>query len=286
MRGECVTAEELALLLDGELTENRAGLVRDHLQGCARCRGEFAALEALVKEVAAPIEPRPDAVERLLARLDDVPPAAPRRRWRTGIAGALAGLAAAAALAATLRTPRPSGQDPTTGTSQVTARGGPAERSLARDVGVTLYRSAGAGARDGRRFDALIAGSEVDAETSYAVASVNLGASGSAYVMVFAQDARGDLHWVEPAWLDPAADPEGVLVPHTEREVPPSGATVLDHPAAGTLRVFVMVTPRPLRVSEIERLARSPLDASALRARWPDAVVDETEVRVGREATP
>jgi hypothetical protein len=189
------------------------------------------------------------------------------------VAGVM-GAAAAAAIALVHWTPAPR-----TNHDELTARGGPAERSLAHDVGVSVYRSA-------ERLDALVAGQEVHAGTSYAVAAVNLGASGSAYLMVFAQDAANDLHWIEPGWRDPTQDPEGTPLPHAEHEAPPTAATVLDQPAPGSLHVFVLVTPRPVRVSEVERLAGSALDARALRARWPDAVVDETVVHVAADGDP
>jgi hypothetical protein len=268
MTRACVSTEDLARLLDGELTENRAGSVREHLETCGACRREFRSLEALVRDIAAPVTPRPGALDRLMARLDEAPPAAPRDRWKAFAGGALALAMGAAAIALV---PRTMGRPVTP--SAVTARGGEAERSLRRDVGVSLYRGS-------RRLEALRAGDEVRMDTPYAVAAVNLGESDSAHLMVFAQDAGHDLHWIEPAWVDPSQDPPGVSLAHSTRATPPSAAIVLDHPAPGELHVFVLVTPRPVRVSEVEALAAAPLDAGALRARWPEGVVDETVLRV------
>jgi hypothetical protein len=272
----CPTTEDLVLLIDGELTENRATWVRDHLSGCGLCREEVASIQALVSDVAAPIEPRPGALERLLARLDEAPVASPRR-WKPVLAGVL-GLAAVAAAVALFPAMHLRRED----TSGFAARGVPLQPSLARDVGVTIYRHAS-------RLDQLEADGKVTAQTAYAISFRNLGAAGSAHLAVFAQDAAGEVHWIEPTWVDPAQDPASVALPHADRESAPRTSVVLEHPALGTMHVFVLVTPGPVHVSEVERLAASTLSADGLRARWPGAVVDETVVAViadAESATP
>jgi hypothetical protein len=271
MMRSCPTTEEMVLLVDGELTENHAASVRDHLPGCAACREQVASIRTLVSDVAARIDPRPGALERALARLDEVP-AAPPPRWKPVLTGVL-GLAVAAAAVALVPVVRSRHGDP----AGFTARGESAKPSLARDVGVTLYRH-------GTRLDPLTAGGTVTAHTAYAVTFRNLGADGSAYLAVFAQDAAGEVHWIEPTWVDPAQDPVSVSLPHAEREGAPRMSVVLERPAAGMMHVFVLVTSSPVRVSEVERLAGTTLDAAALRARWPGATVDQTDVGVVADA--
>jgi hypothetical protein len=267
----CPTTEDIVLLIDGELTENRAAWVRDHLSGCVACREEMASIQALVRDVAAPLEPRPGALERLLARLDEAPVASPPR-WKPVLAGVL-GLAVAAAAVALVPATYLRRDDP----SRFTARGGPVQASLARDVGVTVYRY-------GSRLEPLEGGGKVTAQTAYAVSFRNLRADGSAYLAVFAQDAAGEVHWIEPTWLDLAQDPASESLPHADQEAAPRTSVVLDHPAVGPMHVFALVTPGPAHVSEIEQLARSPVNAAALRARWPGAAVDETVVAVVADA--
>jgi hypothetical protein len=269
MTRACPTVEENVMLLDGELTENRADEVREHLATCAACRAEAESLRALVADLAAPVEPRPGALVRVLARLDEEPWTS-GRRWAPSLAAGAVGLFAAAAAAALAPVVVRRVQTP----SVMTARGGgPDQRSLAREVGVTVYRH-GAG------LDPIAPGEEVSADTPYAVAFRNLGPSDSAFMMVFAEDAAHDLHWIEPAWLDPTEDPASLSLPHADREGAPRTSVVLDRPAVGALRLFVVVSPHPLRVSDVERLGSTPLDASALRARWPEGVVDEMDVQV------
>ena len=264
----CPTPRELVLLFDRELTESRADAVREHLDGCPACRRDLDQLRALAADVAAPLEPRPDALARLLARVDEAPePARPRRSWR--LAAALVAAAAIAGVVVAV----PSLVSRRIDSVDFEPRGGPAEPSLHRDVGTILYRLTD-------RLERVGPDDAVPADAAYAVAARNLGAPGSAYVMVFAQDAARDLHWIEPAWTDPSADPAPPPLPHGDRDTPPSAASALDHPAPGPMRIFTLITPRPVHVSSVERLAGRALNADALRAAWPDAVVDEVVVRV------
>jgi len=259
----CPTTEELVLLLDGELTENRAAAVREHLVECSGCARELATLRGLVADVAAPIAPRPDALDRILARIDDAP-APPRRgqpRWALGLVAVVAAAAIAVLVPSVVSWRR---------SAEFAARGG-GPGSLARDVGVAVYRA-------GERLEPLHAGAEVSPSTAYAVATRNLGPDGSAYVLVFAEDAAGQVHWIAPAWTDPAADPAPAPLPHADRETAPSSATVLEGPAPGAMRIFTVVAPRAIHVSAVERAAL--LGDAALRAAMPDAVVDVIEVRV------
>jgi hypothetical protein len=268
MTTACPATDELFLLLDGELTENRALRVREHVAGCTVCRAEVESLHRLVRDVAAPVAPLPGAIERVNARLDGSPPAS-RNRWKPAL-GAVLGIAAVAA--AVVLGPAIARHHDHDGSSTFAARGS-ADRSLARDVGVTLHRHT-------TRLDILVPGAEVTPDTAYAVSFRNLGASGSAQLTVFAQDAAGEVHWIEPVWLDPNGDPASIPLPHSDAESAPRSSVVLEHPATGELRLFSMVTAQPIRVSDIERLAPRRIDPEALRALWPGAVVDMTPVRV------
>jgi hypothetical protein len=264
----CPATDELFLLLDGELTENRALRVREHVAGCTVCRAEVESLHRLVRDVAVPVEPLPGALERVMARLDESPKAS-RGRWRPALGGVLGVVAVAATV---VLGPAIARHGDHGGASSFAARGS-AEHSLARDVGVTLHRHT-------TRLDLLSPGAEVTADTAYAVSFRNLGPAGSAQLTVFAQDAAGEVHWVEPVWLDPASDPASVPLPHTDTESAPRSSVVMERPATGELRIFILVTTQPVHVSEVERLASTRIDAEALRAQWPGAVVDMTPVRV------
>jgi hypothetical protein len=266
MTSACPIPAELVMLIDGELTENRAAAVRAHLEDCRACSDEAEALRGLVRDVARPVAPLPGAMERLVGRFDEAPQATHRARWR-GF-GAVLGAAAVLVLALGMRA---RGRPELPGS--FVARGGAASHSLERDVGVTVYRGSS-------RLEPLRPGDAVDPDTAYSLGYRNLGVGASAFATVFAQDARGELHWIAPVWLDPHENPSSEPLPHADHEVRPSGAVVLDRPASGDLRVFVVLTERPLRVSEVEDVGGA-LDAAHLRARWPGSVVDETVVQVG-----
>jgi len=59
-----VTYEELAAMTAGDLEAERAGVIREHLPGCERCRRRLAALERADEALAAlrPPGPSPSAV--------------------------------------------------------------------------------------------------------------------------------------------------------------------------------------------------------------------------------
>ena len=103
MSQPCPDPLELARLLDGELTENRAARLRAHAAGCSRCGAEVAAQERLLEGLRAPVPglPSEGALAAVMGRLDAADQAAApaarrpdRRRWYD--------LAAAAAAAVVL----------------------------------------------------------------------------------------------------------------------------------------------------------------------------------------
>src|SRR5690606_1042814 len=62
--------EDLSAWLDGELDASGAAIVRDHVEGCARCAARVAALRAVDAELQALVAAEPSEAERQrLARL-------------------------------------------------------------------------------------------------------------------------------------------------------------------------------------------------------------------------
>jgi hypothetical protein len=261
----CPDHAELVELIDGELTENRARDVRAHVDDCALCRDGLASWQRVVARVAAPVTPSRGAQQRVIARLaEEAAPAARPRRWP-----AFGGLAVAAAAAAALVLHRPPAEP------EFTARGG-GEHTLARDVDVSLYAS-------GTNLRVLRDGASITADTALAVSYRNLGAT--AYALAFAVDAAGEVHWIAPAYLSAVTDPSSFPLTAGAHDIVLPNATVLASPAPGHLRVFVVVTSTPLHVSEIEHLA-PPIDAAALRARWPGADVRSLVLELPSDRSP
>jgi hypothetical protein len=279
MSHACPTEDELIALLDGEATENRAAALRTHVAGCTRCQRALAALEALTRALAAPVHgtPSPDAVAKIMRRIEVEPPAhAPAKRGARRLPWApLGALAVAAAVATLWIGTRAMSRD----AGLFAARGAAASASLQRDVGVFIHRA-------GERLEPLAAADVVTKDTAYAVSYVNLGPAGSAFLMVFAVDAAGEVHWIQPAYLDAADDPRAIALKHAETDEPLPTAAVLDAPAPGPLRLVSIVCPRPLHVSQIESLAPSALDLASLRARFPGAVIQELTLSLNPPSSP
>ncbi len=265
MSPTCPSEDDLIALLDGEATENRAAELRAHLRGCASCQATQASLERLRDDIAALVDvPEEATAPRILERIQAAPVAPMQARPSRRLVYPLAAAGVLAVAAAAALWPRLSG-DPGT----FAARGHGPEgvvRSLHRDVGVTVRRSTAG-------LPPLADGEGVSGETTYAVTYRNLGAGASAFLMVLAVDSAHAVHWIYPAYLDAKDDPSSVPLDHAvENHLLPATVT-LDSPAPGELRVITLVTPRPLRVSQIEALKGPEIAAGPLRARFPEADV-------------
>lgn len=262
----CPRPEEWLHLADGEATENRASELRGHVEGCAACGRELTRAEDLLARLAAPV-PGLDvesAVAAALRRLDSAPPAPPRPR-RLAFPVAVAGLAAAAAVLLVVHVPRDDA-------GRFAARGG--EVSWTKKVGVELW----AVEQPLRRVEP---GTPLSARTPLVVGYDNLDEH-PAWLLAFALDARGEAHWLYPAYLEPGSDPASVrLEPSTVRRVFPDAA-VLEGIGEGPVRFVFVVTREPMRVSDVERLGPAARDPAALRARWADARIDVVQARITR----
>jgi hypothetical protein len=260
----CPDSRELLELLDGEVTENRAGTLRAHLSGCARCTALAAEQRLLVERIGAPIPglAAAAAVAEVMARLPAGGMAPPGRRRFTRWPFAAGGVAAAAAaLVVVVGVLPPGGED----RGQFAARG--AQVEWARKVGVELWALEGSPRR-------IEAGGVMGSSTAVVASFTNVDVA-AAWLLAFAVDARGELHWLYPAFIDPSTDPEAVRLDPSGREQPLPDAVAFDDLPVGPLRFVTLVTRAPLRVGDIERLRPEELRPEALRSRWPGARIDE-----------
>jgi hypothetical protein len=274
-RPECSVDElELIALLDGELTENRARALREHLQpapeerpgppaaaGCAHCAARLARLQGLAAQLRgpAPETSDPDFAARFIAEVEGrLPAATPAadgrvtgrgdRRRRAPLALGLAALATAAA-AGFLLVPRP---------SPYTPRGPGA--AWHDQVFTALDRVVSAPAGASRR--ALAAGQRLQPGDGIAVTAHNRNPRLPVYLMVLAVDAANEVHWIVPAWSDPAETPRSVRLPAGSALPDPAGRTP-EAPAPGHFRLHTLLTLTPLDVRTVESLLQSgrPLTA-------------------------
>lgn len=263
------TVDELARYLDGELSENRAAAIREHLAGCASCRAALDLERQLVADLAAPVA-CPDAarVARLVQRLDAAPVRRIVPRWLWPGCAAVATLAAVVWVATT-RSPDDLGELAARGQDH---SGETAVDAIARRAGLAIYSVSPDRAR-------LEDGSRVAPGTAYALSYRNRHAQ-PLYVLAFAVDAQDAIHWLAPAYVDPSSDPLASPVPWSDHETMSSDAVVFDDMPAGRLRIVTIVSPIRERISAIERLPPGELSRAALAAHWHDAVVREVTVEV------
>lgn len=263
----CPDIAEWTHLVDGEVSANRSAEMERHAAACRQCARHFEETRALLADVAASLPSDAGSVARVMRALDEAPAASTRTRsWHSFALGALAGGALVAAAAAVLFFV----SGPTDQPGTFVARGSGADATLERNVGIEIHAD-GAPVVDGRRLAA-------DAPLTASVR--NLFHDRRVYMLLFAIDARGDVHWIFPGYTDPATDPQAIALPRADRDTPLGESVVFDRPAPGLLRIVVVLSFERLRVSHIETTAPTDRDPDALRDRWPDADIRTLTVTV------
>jgi hypothetical protein len=269
MMARCPSTDELMRLVDGEVTENRALQIRDHLGGCSACREELDRQRQLLADIRAP---RLDIststlVSRIVERTGDAQVRA-KSRYAPRAAAAAAAVACLGLVFLLVTRQRGVGEDD----AAFRARGGPGG-GLSRYIGLTL-------SREDRGMQRLEPGARVAPDAAYVMTYRNLYGSGPVYLLCFAVDSAQVVHWLYPAYLDAQQDPPALeLAPaHDDTLLPES--VMLARPAAGPLRFISIVSTKRQHVSSIERLAPEELRTAALRARFSDASITEISVEV------
>jgi Putative zinc-finger len=264
--------DELTRYLDGEVSENRAAAIREHLAGCAGCRDVLELERQLVADLAAPVAfADAELVAGLVRRLDAAPARRAAPRWLWPSCATVATLGAVLAVFVATRSPDDAGE--------LHARGGdhsgePAASAIARRVGLAVYSISPDRARLGD-------GSRVAPGTAYALSYRNRHDE-PLYVLAFAVDSQDAIHWLAPGYVDPSTDPLAAPFPRSDHETMFSDAVVFDDIPTGRLRIVTIVSPMRERISAVERLPATELSRAALAARWNDAVVREVTVEVTR----
>lgn len=262
MTNGCPDRAEWLSLLDGEATENRATALRAHAAECSTCARELALQRQLIADLTAPVPVAPGAVEAILGQLPDAQPARPRRHPWMMAGGALV-LAAAAGILLVPRAMKDQGVFRPRGAEKV---------AWTQKVGAEVFILG----------DALVK-LEPGAEVSPGVAlvgSYHNVSNAPAYLMVFARDVQGELHWVYPGFQDAKHDPESVrLLPLQTRQAL-SDSVALDDLPAGELELLTLITREPLRVSQIESLPPVERSLSSLRRRFSGARITSLSLQV------
>jgi hypothetical protein len=268
----CPTEEELIFLLDGEATVNAAERTRAHLAGCPRCRRTWRALEEIASGLRAPL-PAVDAprlVAGVMYRIEhDLQPRPPPQLFRRRAVVAVTVVAAIAAGIALAAIPR--GHAPSVEGDGVFASRGGAPLSLRQAVVVTFRR-------EGATLDRLASGEVVAKDAKLTVSYRNAREREPAYLLAFAVDAEHAVHWLFPAYERAGENPASATLAPSAGESPMGTSVVLDQPSSGPVRLVALVSSAPRHVADIESLPRASLSLAALRARFPDDVIEETSV--------
>jgi len=263
----CPTEDTFAALVDGELTHNQAGAVREHAQSCAACRARESHLSRLTAALSRLELPADEAfVQAVAGKLNR-----PRPRPRM----VLPALAAAAAMVVAVLVVRPS---PHPGFA---ARGAAssAEPSGRRRLGFEAFvhpASRAQARRPLRDGDALAPGDGL----SFLLYNRS---HQEARFLLFGVDAQGAVHWFYPAYLAPGTDPTSPVLAATPEVVSLGEGVTPDHPAPGAFQVVAVFAPEELRVQQVEQLlSEGSLDA--LRQRYPAAEIQVIRAQMSRPA--
>jgi hypothetical protein len=207
-----------------------------------------------------------DFVARVMSACTAEPSAKGRRRRRLGAwtYGAAAVVAAAAAAAvALLPAPKEAGLAALDG--HVAARGAGLPSHAATVQAFVARGQPGVA-------PALLEGAELGPGDGILVRYSN-PTDRTAYLMVFALDQRGDVHWIHPAYLDVHDSPSSLgLQPRSSLRVLDEVAEPED-PAPGPLRVFALLSDAPLRVKDVE--AKLSTQQLPVRELFSQAEVEE-----------
>ena len=274
----CPDESELFVLLD---EPESAGAVAEHVTTCAACRAKRDELALAMDALRQPVRAYDaDAfvarLEREIRRQPSHGPVVEPRRARLRRVLYLAG--GALAVAATIALVPRLAHRGDTEIGELTARGLAVEAGAARDVDLSLDVVE----RDGKETTVTSAASKVrvPASAHLLLSYATRSAQRPFHLLCFAVDASSEVHWLYPAFEDASTDPESIaLLPGTP-STPMSTEALLDDLPPGRTRVFALLSPRPMHVSDVEHLDESRLHTSGLEARFPDADVRAWELSI------
>ncbi len=276
----CPNEDELLSFVDADLSPEQLARLEKHIETCSSCAKQVMALTSLVEDVAAPLAAEPPLdvalhVAGVMNRLDS-PVTVPRWSTWLGWSGGLAMAAAALLLFGKLKA-GPVG----TAEHELVARGGPAEASLSRNIGVQLYSSQ----HSSTALTALGSGSRIRPSAALTAGLRNL-ASEQAYLLLFALDSRQAVHWIAPQYTSPDSNPEAAPIGPSQGERLLPSVAVFDDLAPGPLRVVAVISSAPLHVSDVEALPAAELSAEKLLKRFPRAEVRQFLLDVQSDPQP
>jgi len=221
--------------LEGVLEKNRQQALQEHLESCSKCRVALERDRQLLGELRQSdvkldsMDLVPELVRRLSGK------ARPVRRHQRVFRLAIAGAGVVClTLVAVLWLSR---------ISEYRSKGGRAE-DADRWVGVSTW------VIDPNGKSQRVEG-RIGTKSKLAFGYTNLGTHPFEYLMIFAVDSRGKIHWFYPAYLKTKENPQSLPISAgvQDKELPEE---IEFQPAPGRLRLIGLFTRRPLRVKQLE----------------------------------
>jgi hypothetical protein len=217
----------LAACLDDDSGADSADSTADHLRSCPACQARLTELRLVAGMLRT--GPRASVVEDVVRRLQEP-------SWTALVRGPLLAASSCAALLLVLTV----GGPPSTSSATPDAAGTFSARGPAPHTSLLLTG-------DG---DVVVEGDVVGATTRWRADLLH--PSGTAGIAVIAIDARGDVHWLRPAWVD-SARPPPCPGPSPARERSIAAEMVAFDLPAGPLTVRALSLPTPCDVRTLDK---------------------------------
>ena len=255
----CKRYDDLARYETGALSMSDADALDKHVATCADCNAERMLLRKTLADLGAPAGASEPFVDRVISSIRAETPVrrAPQRivrlrPWLLAAAGlVLVGGISHQALKVE-------------GTLQ--ARGGGAQTLPPAHAGMLMFRAA--------RLQP-IPSTGLAPDVAFAVTTTNK-TSETHYLLAFGLDARGEVHWLYPAYPEGAAPPSSVPVPAGTAEdhmleefVTPQAV------AAGPFPLVTVMAKQPTNVRDVEALLARHKPEEPLSSLFPSAAVRE-----------
>jgi hypothetical protein len=265
----CPSSQALTQLVEGALPVDQVRAIDKHLAACRRCAHEVASLRELLDDLRKPRTSNvgDDAfvhrVMRDLPAREERARSRPFPRW---------GWLAAAAVVIMMVAPAARRLSlPGDRREEFQARGGRPGTLLEQWLGVEVLA-----VREGKLLP--LAGASLRSSDGLVVRYTNLVSARPVYLLAFALDAAGDVHWMYPAYLDAAQNPAAVRLAVGARQRLLDQVVGLERPASGGLRIVVVTSFRERRVKEVEALLEGAKPAEPTAPRFPGDSVQEWRV--------
>lgn len=237
----CLEEDVLVHLALNELPEAEERSATAHVATCQACAARVNAVKQLGAAIAAaPTVQSSLTAEEVAARAFAAPAPAPRVAWQRTVLALAASLVAVSGAVAVWRM----------GPS-ITARGSTAAWP-ARVTAEVLAVPGGA----------VKAGSKIGHHALFTASTFGLASGDSLFLASFIVDAKKQVHWVAPVWVDEATVPSSVAVASDAGPmVTLESAMQFDLEVGPSLAVTILSTA-PISVRDVERI--TPVDTDTL----------------------